>query len=363
MLVGDLDTPVPLVDVSRLEANLRTMAERVAAGAASLRPHAKTHKNVEIGRLQISHGAIGLTVAKVGEAEAFVDAGVDDILIAYPVIGALKYERLLPLLDRASVRFTVDSVAGAEAASRFFAGRGRQVEVLIELDSGIGRTGVQSAEEAVALADRVDDLASLQVVGVVGYAGGYIADSEDRAALGRREGEQAAAYARTITAAGHDAHIVSVGSTPTAASAAAVPDVTEVRPGNYVFYDLKQVEIGTASLDDCALTVLATVISHPVPARYVVDAGIKALAGEDYGWGTYGRILDRPDIVVTWATEEHGIITLGDDVPDPAWRIGDRVRIIPDHACGTVNMHDELVAVDGDDVVARWPVVARGRVR
>ncbi len=362
--IGDLDTPVALVEVARLERNLARMARRVHdAGSAALRPHAKTHKTAAIGRRQIDHGAIGLTVAKVGEAEAFVAHGFTDLTIAYPIVGRQKLERLRALPEQVTVRFAIDSKEGAEAASAVFAGSGRTPHVLIELDSGIGRTGVASAADAVALADRVSDLPGLHLTGVLGYAGGYIPGESERAGLGTGEGQGAVAVADALRAAGHPIDIVSVGSTPTAPHAAGVPGVTEVRPGNYVFYDLMQVSIGTASLDDCALTVLATVVSHPTARRYVLDAGIKALAGEDYGWGTYGRLLDHPEVVLTRATEEHGIIELGEDVADPGFRVGERVRIIPDHACGTANMQDVLVAVDGEQVVDHWPVIARGRVR
>ena len=169
--------------------------------------------------------------------------------------------------------------------------------------------------------------------------------------------------ANLLSANGHMARAVSVGSTPTAVAAAGVAGVTEVRPGVYAFGDLKQIQLGTARLEDCALTVLATVVSHPRPERYVVDAGLKALAGENYGWGTYGRILEHPGLVIDWAAEEHGVILVPEGEPDPKLRIGDKVRIVPDHACGTVNMHDELVAFDGDTVVDVWPVIGRGRVR
>jgi D-serine deaminase-like pyridoxal phosphate-dependent protein len=139
--------------------------------------------------------------------------------------------------------------------------------------------------------------------------------------------------------------------------------VTHVRAGNYVYYDAKQVQLGAATWDDCALTVLATVVSAPQPRRYVLDAGMKTLAGEDYGWGTYGRILGRPDVVLSWVAEEHGIIDLGAEVPDPRWRVGDRVRIIPNHACGVSNMHDRVLAIEGERVVDEWRVIGRGRVQ
>ncbi len=188
-------------------------------------------------------------------------------------------------------------------------------------------------------------------------------DPVEQAAIGRREGEYALEVAAGIRKRGLPADVVTVGSTPTARHVLTVPGITELRAGVYAFLDLKQVTLNAGTPDDCALTILATVVSHARPDRYVLDAGLKALAGEDYGWGTWGRPLDRPDLAIIRATEEHGIIELRDGASDPGWRLGEKVRIVPNHACGTVNMHDELVAIDGEQVVERWPVVARGRFR
>ena len=366
--VGDLDTPTVLVDVNKLQANLARMADRVAAagdGRVRLRPHGKTHKTREIAQRQLALGAIGLTVAKVGEAEAMVGAGVEDLLIAYPVLGDLKYQRLLPLLNRARIRIAIDSLDVAEAASAFFARHGVRLPVLIEIDTGFGRTGVQSPAEALQLADQIDELPGVEVAGVMCFGGeAYQTDDPAKQAeIGHAEGELSVQVADLVGTHRHGVGTVSVGSTPTAVAAAGVKGVTEVRPGVYAFGDLKQVQLGTARLEDCALTVLATVVSHPRPERYVVDAGLKAFAGENYGWGTYGRLLEHSDLIVDWAAEEHGVILVPEGSRDPGLKIGDKVRIVPDHACGTVNMHDELVAVDGDLVVDVWPVIGRGRVR
>jgi D-serine deaminase-like pyridoxal phosphate-dependent protein len=363
MLFDDLDTPVALVDVGVLEANLARMAERIAATAATHRPHSKTHKTRQVAERQRAHGARGFTVAKLGEAEAMVDAGFDDLLIAYPLVGRAKLERLLRLLDRAAVRFTIDSLEGAQGASAVLAPAGATAEVLIELDAGIGRTGVPGIEDALALAERVDGLPGLRVTGVLCFAAGYVEGADRQREAGTAEGRQVAEAAAALRAAGHAARIASCGSTPTSPYAALVEGVTEVRAGNYVFHDRMQVRLGVARPEDCALTILATVVSRPRERRYVVDAGLKALAGEDYGWGTWGQLLERPDVQVSFANEEHGVIVLPDDVADPGLHVGDHVRIVPDHACGTVNMHDELVAIDGEQVVERWPVVARGRFR
>lgn len=362
--IHDLDTPVALVDVNRLDANLRGMAAVAAtAVTASLRPHTKTHKTREVAQRQLELGAAGLTVAKLGEAEVMVEAGFDDLYVAYPIVGETKYRRLLPLLDRAKVRFNVESIPAAEEASAFFTAHGRTVDVCLEMDSA-GRSGVLTADDAVHLANRIGELPGLSLVGVMNYGNAYgTSDPAEQERIGLREGEFAVELADLLRRNGHRINVVSVGSTPTARHAARVDGVTELRAGVYAFLDLKQVSLGPWSLDQCALTVLATVVSHARPDKYVLDAGLKAFAGENYEWGTYGRILDHPEIVVTRAAEEHGIIMLPDGVADPGWTIGQKVRVITNHACGTTNMHDELFAVDGERIVDRWRVIGRGRVR
>ncbi|CAN5723363.1 D-TA family PLP-dependent enzyme [soil metagenome] len=362
-LIGDLDTPVALVDVDVLEANLARMAERVAGTPVTHRPHSKTHKTRQVAERQRVHGARGFTVAKLGEAEAMAEAGFDDLLVAYPLVGRIKLERLLRLLDRAAVRFTIDSLDGAQGASAVLGPAGATVEVLIELDAGIGRTGVPELEDAVALAERVDALPGLRVAGVLCFAAGYVEGEARRREAGTAEGRRVAEAAAALRRAGHAAVIASCGSTPTSPFAALVEGVTEVRAGNYVFHDRMQVRLGVARPTECALTILATVVSRPRERRYVVDAGLKALAGEDYGWGTYGELLDHPGVQVSFANEEHGVIVLPEDVADPDLGVGDRVRIVPDHACGAVNMHDELVAIEGERVIETWPLISRGRLR
>jgi D-serine deaminase-like pyridoxal phosphate-dependent protein len=362
--IGDLDTPVALVDIARLEANLASMAAVARQAGVAHRPHAKTHKTRQIAERQLAHGAIGLTVAKLGEAEVMVDAGFDDLFVAYPLVGEIKLGRLVALLDRARMRFEVDTLDGAQAASAFLARLGRRVEVVVSVDGGAGRSGAATAEDAVELAERVAEMPGLEFVGVMNYGNAYgTSDPAEQAAIGRREGELAVGIANILRARGLKVDVVTVGSTPTARHAVGVPGVTELRSGVYAFEDLKQVSLGPATLDECALTLLATVVSHARPDRYVLDAGIKALAGEDYGWGTWGRPQERPDLAITRATEEHGVIELPAGAADPGWRIGERVRIVPNHACGTTNMQAELVAIDGERIVERWPVIGRGKVQ
>jgi D-serine deaminase-like pyridoxal phosphate-dependent protein len=363
-LIGDLDTPVPLVDVGRLERNLGRMAAAIASNGVGHLPHTKTHKTRQVAERQLAHGAAGLTVAKLGEAEAMVAAGFEDLLVAYPLVGEAKLRRLVALLDRARIRFTVDSAEGARGASDALAVAGLTCGVLIEVEAGSRRTGVATVADVVELAGLVDALPGLDLDGVLVFGPGYVEGEEERRRAARSEAAVAVAAAEAIAGAGlAGPRTVTAGSTPTSPFVAEVPGITHVRAGNYVYHDLMQVKLGVATYDDCALTLLATVVSRPRPRRYVIDAGLKTFAGEDYGWGTYGRILEHPDAVITWAAEEHGVIDLADDVADPGWHIGERVRVIPDHACGVSNMHDEVVAVEGERVVETWRVISRGRVR
>ena len=360
----DLDTPVALVDLARLESNLAEMAGVARDAGVAHRPHAKTHKTREVAARQLGHGAVGLTVAKLGEAEVMADSGFDDLFIAYPLVGDVKLERLVALQDRAAVRFEIDSIAAAEGASAFLARRGRVVDVVVSVDGGAGRSGAASPETAIEVAERVAELRGLRLVGVMNYGNAYgTGDPVEQERIGRSEGSLAVGVADAFRARGLTADVVTVGSTPTARHVVKVTGVTELRAGVYAFLDLKQVSLGPLPLERCALTILTTVVSHARPDRYVLDAGIKALAGEDYGWGTWGRPQDRPDLAIIRATEEHGVIELPPGAADPGWRIGDKVRIIPNHACGAVNMQDELIAVDGEQVVERWPVIGRGMFR
>lgn len=364
--IWDLDTPSLLIDLDRLEANLKRMADRCHEAGVRLRPHTKTHKTPQIARMQLDFGASGLSVAKVGEAEVMAAAGFDDLFVVYPTLGDEKYRRLLQVMETADVRTAFDSYEVASAASAFFHRHGRRHKMVLEIDSGFGRCGVQSLEEAEALADRVGDLPGVELVGVMGFAGHAYRETtlEGVTAVGQKEGVQAAEVAAALRKRGHTGvTTVSVGSSPSAPHAARVSGVTEVRPGVYALNDRKQVSVGVARWEDCASTVLATVVSKPRPDRIVLDAGIKALAGEDYGWGTYGTLLDHPGTIVSWAAEEHGVIQAGPSNPDPSLKIGDKVRIIPNHGCGTTNMHDVLFPVRGECVEDMWAIAGRGKVR
>ncbi|HYN01915.1 MAG TPA: alanine racemase [Vicinamibacteria bacterium] len=358
----DLSTPAVLVDLDVLERNIARMAGWARDAGVRLRPHAKTHKCPQIARLQRAAGAWGLSLAKVGEAEVFADAGFDDLFVAYPVVGEDKGRRLVALADRVRLAVGVDSVEGAATLAGPFCDAGRSLDVLLKVDVGYGRVGV-TPERAVAVGHAVAELSGLRLRGVFTHAGhGYLAETKAGVDdIARQEGERLAAAASDLRAAGLPIEEVSVGSTPTAAQAMRVAAVTECRPGNYVFHDATQVALGTCRLEDCALTVVATVVSVPAPDRAVVDAGSKTLSSDPLRprAGGYGQVLGRASRIEK-LSEEHGVIAVA---PGDVFRVGERVRILPNHACVVANLHDRLIGVSGGRVETVLDVAARGRVR
>jgi D-serine deaminase-like pyridoxal phosphate-dependent protein len=359
--VNDVATPAVLIDVDVLERNIARMAERARAAGVRLRPHAKTHKLLEVGRLQIRAGAGGLSLAKTSEAEVFAAAGFEDIFVAYPVVGEDKGIRLLALADRIRIAVGVDSVEGARTLSTVFASAGRRLRVRLKVDVGLHRVGV-APEQAVGMARAIAGLPGLRLEGVFTHAGqSYGAPNVDGvAAVGRHEGTTLAAVADALRGAGLPVEEVSVGSTPTARHAMTVPGVTECRPGNYVYHDGSQVALGTCGLEDCAMTVLATVTSAPARDRAVLDAGSKTLSSDPLRprENGFGMVLGRRARVAR-LSEEHGVLAVEEG---EAFRIGERVRVLPNHACVVSNLHGRVLAVRGETVEAEWRVAARGHV-
>jgi D-serine deaminase-like pyridoxal phosphate-dependent protein len=359
--VEDLPTPAVLVDLDVLEKNVARMAERARTTGVKLRPHAKTHKIPEVGRLQIAFGAAGMSLAKVGEAEVFADANFHDLFLAYPTIGGDRARRLLALADRVKLAVGADSVEGARSLSEVFAAARRKLTVMLKIDCGYHRVGVEPSN-AVEVARAIADLPGLELGGIFTHAGqAYAAENAAGVAeVGRHEGETVAAVAAELRAAGLPVGEVSVGSTPTAFSAMRVPGVTECRPGNYVYHDGSQVALGTCGPKDCAMTVAARVVSVPAADRAVVDAGSKTLSsdvlrprpnGHGLVLGTSSR-LDR-------LSEEHGVVAVA---PGDRFRVGQRISILPNHACVVSNLHDRIYGVRAGSVECEWRVAARGRV-
>jgi D-serine deaminase-like pyridoxal phosphate-dependent protein len=364
MSLVDIDTPAAIVDLDRLEANIGRMAQFTAQHGVALRPHAKSHKSAAIAARQRAAGATGLTVAKLDEAEAFLDAGFADLFIANEVVGARKWARLVALAQRGSIAVGVDNLEVARGLAETARQAGTSVDVMIEVDSGLRRAGVLAGEATLALAEPLAALTGLYLRGIFTHAGhAYGAASPAEVArIGRAEGETLVATAELLRAHGIACPVVSVGSTPTALSAGAVPGVTELRSGNYVFYDRMQVALGSASPGDCALTVLATVSSCPAADRAVVDTGSKTLALDRGAHGIesmagYGEDLET-GYILDHLSEEHGVIAVhaGQSAP----RVGQRLRVLPNHACTVANLAECLLGVRGDRVVEILPIIARG---
>ncbi len=359
MDVDALDTPFLIVDRIVLERNLATSAEQARSRGVAWRPHAKTHKSIALGRRQLHHGAVGLTLATVGEAEIFAAAGFDDLFLAYPIwaVGT-RADRLRALAGTLALRVGVDSIAGADQLADAL--RGAPVEVVIEVDSGHHRTGGDPGRAGDVAAHAV--ARGLDVVGVFTFPGHAYAP-------GAREGA-AADEARALDLAAHA--LVAVGIQPRVRSGGTSPTehlhgvgeeaplgflATETRPGVSAFGDAQQVELGSITFADCALSVISTVV-HARDGEALLDAGSKILSSDRATWATgHGRLPAHPCARIVTLSEHHATATFG-DAPVPA--VGSRVRVVPNHVCTSVNLVDRLVVVDGDRVVDTWAVDARG---
>lgn len=363
LVPASLDTPAVVIDHTRLRRNITSMADRVRARRAALRPHAKTHKSVAIGRLQLEAGATGLSCATLGEAAVFADGGCDDLFVAYPVYagGPSKPALLRSLHERCRLRVGVDSAEGARALGAALRGSPEPLDVLIEIDSGLRRTGVRP-EAVVPVADAAAR-AGLRVAGVFTHGGhGYGIGLTEQAAGDEVTAVSAAADA--LERAGHDAAVRSVGSTPTSVlRPPPIPgEVTEERPGTYVFGDRQQLVLGAAADDEVALVVAATVVSTTVPGQAILDAGSKVLSSDRPDWLTgFGVLCGWPGATVARLNEHHAVVTFEHGTPRPA--VGEVVAVIPNHVCPVVNLASELVLVDGSEIVDTWPVDAAGRNR
>lgn len=357
-----LVTPTVIIDSDVLHSNVERMASGVRERGLNLRPHAKTHKILEIAALQLAAGAVGLTVATIGEAEVFAAGGVADLFIAYPLwIEAAQAERLLRLQQRARVSFGIDSAEAAAQAARSLGHEAARFQVLIEIDCGHHRSGV-SPDAALGVADAARG-AGLDVVGVFTFPGhGYGPGKAHLAAMD--EGVALELAASLLRNAGHEIAVVSGGSTPTALLSES-STVTETRPGVYVFGDAQQLELGKCGLEHIALTVVATVVSRGATAggaarRIVLDAGSKVLGSDRPMWATgFGRVRENPEARMRELSEHHATVEWLGDAPLP--ELGQQLRVIPNHVCVCVNLVDDVTLVSRGAVVGRWAVGARGK--
>jgi D-serine deaminase-like pyridoxal phosphate-dependent protein len=358
--IDTLFTPVALVDLDRMEANLDRMAAYSAEHGIALRPHTKTHKAPGIAALQIERGARGLTVATLREAETMADLGAD-ILLAHPPVGKPKLDRLTKLAKRARTTVALDSMDALDALGDAVVAADVNVGVLVEIDLGMHRVGVQTPADAVALAKRAQELKQIDYRGILFYPGHIRERVEEQDASIARLNKDLATYLRALDDANAHPDIVSGGSTPAAFASHRITGMTEMRPGTYVYNDRTTALVNACDWDDCAYTILATVISTAVPGQAVVDAGSKSIFREELR-GTdatgLGALLDRPEVIVKSMSEEHGLL----DLSSTDWRprVGDRVRIVPNHVCVSVNLQPHIYGVRGENVETKWDVAARG---
>lgn len=339
-----IDTPAAVVDLDRLERNLRRWQDECDRLGLANRPHIKTHRSVEIARRQLELGAAGLTCQKLGEAETMVDAGFDDVLLPYNLVGPRKLERLAELLRRATVRVTFDDAAllpGLASAAR---SAGKELGVLVDCDTGLGRTGVTEPARAAQLAVEAAAIDGLRFDGFLTFPA---------------PPEAPPFLTEAIKRCGLPVETVSVGGTPTMWQAGGMrPPVTEYRAGVYAFHDMNTIAAGVGDLDDVALTVRATVVSRPAADRALLDAGSKALAADVGLDGGFGLVLEAPASRIARLDEEHAYVSLA---PADSLELGQTVRVAPNHACVVANLYDELLVARNGDVVATWKVDARGR--
>ncbi len=343
-----------MLDKAKLQRNIRKMADFVAGGPAKLRPHAKTHKCVEIARLQLDAGAVGITCAKLGEAEALADGGISDILIANQIVGPLKLARLVELAGRCTVTVAVDDADNVRRLSAAAAAAGVTLRVFVEVNVGMDRCGVEPGEPALALARQVDAAEGLVFAGLQAYEGHLqnLLPFEEREARTRADMRKALTAKEHIEAAGLEVGAIGGCGTGTHTITGRLPWMTELQCGSYATMDAQYAAVGGADYEN-ALTVLTTVISRR-PDKAVVDAGLKAVTPE----------FGDPTVLVEGATwfdfsEEHGEITVGG--PAQELRVGDKIELIPRHGCTTVNLYDTYHVTEGGALIGAWRVAARGR--
>jgi D-serine deaminase-like pyridoxal phosphate-dependent protein len=376
MHLSSLPTPQVLIDHTRAMNNVVRVQALASSAGVHLRPHAKTHKSPVVARWQLDAGAVGIACAKIGEAEVFADAGIKNIRLPYPV-NPSNAPRLLALMDRAAISIIVDHLDVARGWSDAMRHAGRTLDVLVKVDVGFHRCGIDPHDRPLQFIKSVAALPGVSLRGLLSHAGhAYHAPSEDQLrAIAKEEAETLAHLRSESAAAGIPLEEVSVGATPTLRFSAGQPGVTELRPGNYVYFDRTQVSLGAASLDDCALTVLATVVSKH-PGRIILDCGSKTLTNDQArgispspGYGAvlagesdaldYSREVDEA-LTIERLSEEHATVRVtGETRLEP----GDRVRVVPNHSCVVSNLVDIVRLVDGDEVIDTLPVAARGRIQ
>ena len=350
--IEDLETPVPIIDIAIVERNLRRWQERCDKAGFANRPHIKTHKLVALAKAQVELGARGITVQKLGEAEVMADGGITDMLLTFNVIGRSKLERLAALAKRTAIMLVADNAEMLDGIAHAGLAAGRNIDVLVEADTGAARNGVQTPAAAADLAKLIDAKPGLRYAGLMTYP---------KAGLRKQMAAFLDEARHLATKAGLDTGIVSVGGTPDMWKDDGLEHINEYRAGTYIYCDRSLAERGTCTYDDCALTVLCTVVSTPTNERALIDAGSKALTSDLLGLTGYGCVRALDGVRVYDQSEEHGFLDVSrlNDKP----KVGDVVRVTPNHVCPVSNLYDKVVFIRGNTVLGAVKVDARGMVQ
>lgn len=365
--INTLETPTLLLDHQKLVKNINDIANYAKENGVSYRPHIKTHKSVKIAQLQVEAGAVGVTTAKISEAEVMAAGGIKDILIAYPLSSPDKINRVIKLLQQGiHVKVSVDNIESLNYLQIGLEHTPFCLEVWIKVNSGLNRCGVEPGKEVVQLAKTIRSHSKLKLGGIFTHAGhSYAAKSQEEIeTIGLHEGLAIVESANECEQAGIPIPVRSVGSTPTFRIAGKVLGVTEIRPGNAVFFDAIQVGLGVTNIDNCALTLLASVVGV-YKNRIIFDTGSKSLCLDKGAHGNqtvrgFGHIIGHPEVIIDRLSEEHGV---GIFVQETNLKLNDKVQIIPNHACTVVNQFDELTLHENEKVIDVWKVDARGMVK
>jgi D-serine deaminase-like pyridoxal phosphate-dependent protein len=358
-LPKDHPTPSLVIDLPTVRANLERMQSYCDGNGLRLRPHTKTHKSLRMAQDQLALGAKGLTVAKGGEGRVMSQI-CDDILVAYPAVGARRVHELVDIARVAKVTVGIDSLAAAEPLQAAAVRGGVCFGILIDFEVGFFRTGVVDADHALALGCAIDRMSHLNFQGLMCFPGHLLPSSPPQA--WENYVDSLREVIDKFHASGIPVHTVSGGSTPTAMASHRNPLLNEIRPGTYIYNDWNEVRLGVATLDQCAARIIATVVSVPSPRKFIVDAGSKTLSSDrncvDEASG-FGHVLDYPSAKITRLSEEHGEVVVPENSTDPLPRVGDRVWILPNHICVCVNLQNSFSLMDADSLV-ECPVDARG---
>ncbi len=364
MTVHDLDTPALLIDLDIMERNLARVADYARQHALRLRPHTKTHKIPALGRQQLTLGAAGLTVAKVSEAEVMLDSGTPDLLIAYPTLGAAKLARLIEVARHTQVTMALDSLDVARPLSAAAQAAGVSIGVLAEMDVGMGRVGVDPGQPVLDLVQGLLALPGLSFQGLAFYPGQVkMLDAVGRAEM-VKVGERVEQALQLLRQHSIECPIVSAGSTPTWMETHLLGGVNEIRPGTYIFNDRNTVVAHACGWEDCAVSILATVVSTARPEQMILDGGSKTFSSDrlvDPADVTFGRIVEDPAARFHKMSEEHGFV----DVSQATRKfvVGERVRVVPNHVCVAVNLHERVYGMRGEQVESVWTVAGRGKLQ